>query len=71
MDFDLTPQEQAFADQVEKWLVENHDPAVMDPTRENFARGPGSRSMIAQSANGIDAILEFHGSTEIAPSCAR
>ena len=38
MDFDLTPQEQAFADDVEKWLVENHDPAVMDPTRENFAQ---------------------------------
>ena len=38
MDFDLTPQEQAFADEVEKWLVENHDPVVMDPTRENFAQ---------------------------------
>src|SRR5262245_26141704 len=38
MDFDLTPQEQTFADEVEKWLAENHDPAVMDPTRENFAQ---------------------------------
>ncbi len=38
MDFDLDPQEQAFADEVEKWLVENHDPEVMDPTRENFAQ---------------------------------
>jgi len=38
MDFDLHPQEQAFADEVEKWLVDHHDPAVMDPTRENFAQ---------------------------------
>jgi len=37
VDFDLTPQEQAFADEVEKWLVENHDPDVMDPAREIFA----------------------------------
>ena len=38
MDFDFTPQEQAFADEVEKWLQDNHDPVVMDPTRENFAQ---------------------------------
>src|SRR5262245_2114058 len=38
VDFDLTPGERAFADEVEKWLVKNHDPAVMDPTRENFAQ---------------------------------
>jgi alkylation response protein AidB-like acyl-CoA dehydrogenase len=38
MDFDFTPQEQAFADEVEKWLVDNHDPVVMDPTRENFTQ---------------------------------
>jgi hypothetical protein len=38
VDFDLTPEEQAFADEVEKWLVENHDPVVMDPTRETFAQ---------------------------------
>ena len=38
MDFDFTPEEQAFADEVEAWLVENHDPVVMDPTRENFTQ---------------------------------
>jgi len=38
VDFDFTPQEQAFADEVEKWLQNNHDPVVMDPTRENFAQ---------------------------------
>ncbi|MEM7412731.1 MAG: acyl-CoA dehydrogenase family protein [Myxococcota bacterium] len=38
MDFDFDSQEQAFAEEVEKWLVENHDPVVMDPTRENFTQ---------------------------------
>ena len=38
MDFDFSPEEQAFADEVEAWLVENHDPVVMDPTRENFTQ---------------------------------
>jgi hypothetical protein len=38
MDFDFTPEEQKFADEVERWLVENHDPVVMDPTRENFSQ---------------------------------
>ncbi|MGE4652983.1 MAG: acyl-CoA dehydrogenase family protein [Myxococcota bacterium] len=38
MDFDFSPEEQKFADEVEQWLVENHDPVVMDPTRENFTQ---------------------------------
>jgi len=38
MDFDFTPKEQAFADEVEAWLVENHDPVVMDHHRENFTQ---------------------------------
>jgi len=38
VDFDFSPEEQAFADEVEQWLVENHDPVVMDPTRENFTQ---------------------------------
>ncbi|MAF29512.1 MAG: acyl-CoA dehydrogenase [Croceicoccus sp.] len=38
MDFDFSPEEQKFADEVEAWLVENHDPEVMDPTRENFSQ---------------------------------
>src|SRR4030095_4774505 len=42
MDFDFTPQEQAFADEVEKWLQDHHDPVVMDLTRENFAQLAGT-----------------------------
>ena len=38
MDFDFSPEEQKFAEEVEQWLVENHDPVVMDPTRENFTQ---------------------------------
>jgi alkylation response protein AidB-like acyl-CoA dehydrogenase len=38
MDFDFSPEEQKFADEVEQWLVDNHDPVVMDPTRENFTQ---------------------------------
>ena len=38
MDFDFSPEEQAFADEVDAWLVENHDPVVMDHHRENFTQ---------------------------------
>ncbi len=38
MDFDLSPEEQKFADAVEQWLVDNHDPVVMDHHRENFSQ---------------------------------
>nr|MDJ0789022.1 acyl-CoA dehydrogenase family protein [Myxococcota bacterium] len=38
MDFDFSPEEQKFAEEVEQWLVENHDPVVMDPHRENFTQ---------------------------------
>ena len=38
MDFDFSPEEQKFAEEVEQWLVENHDPEVMDLTRENFSQ---------------------------------
>ena len=38
MDFEFSPEEQAFAEKVERWLVENHDPVVMDLTRENFSQ---------------------------------
>ena len=38
MDFDFSPEEQKFADEVEQWLVENHDPVVMDHHRENFTQ---------------------------------
>jgi alkylation response protein AidB-like acyl-CoA dehydrogenase len=38
MDFDFSPEEQKFADEVEQWLIENHDPVVMDHHRENFSQ---------------------------------
>jgi alkylation response protein AidB-like acyl-CoA dehydrogenase len=38
VDFDFSPEEQKFADEVEKWLVDNHDPVVMDHHRENFSQ---------------------------------
>jgi alkylation response protein AidB-like acyl-CoA dehydrogenase len=38
MDFDFSAREQLFADEVEAWLVENHDPVVMDHHRENFTQ---------------------------------
>ena len=38
MDFDFLPEEQKFADEVEAWLVDNHDDEVMDHHRENFSQ---------------------------------
>jgi len=38
VDFEFSPEERAFAEEVEKFLDENHDPEVMDPTRENFSQ---------------------------------
>jgi alkylation response protein AidB-like acyl-CoA dehydrogenase len=38
MDFDFSPEEQKFADEVEQWLIDNHDPVVMDHHRENFSQ---------------------------------
>ena len=38
MDFEFTPQERAFADEVEKFLERPRDPDVMDVTRENMAQ---------------------------------
>jgi len=38
MDFDFSEEEQKFAIEVEQWLVDNHDPEVMDLTRENFSQ---------------------------------
>jgi len=38
MDFDFSEAEQKFAVEVEQWLVDNHDPEVMDLTRENFSQ---------------------------------
>jgi len=38
VDFDFSPEEQKFAEDVEQWLVDNHDPVVMDHHRENFSQ---------------------------------
>jgi alkylation response protein AidB-like acyl-CoA dehydrogenase len=38
MDFDFSPEEQKFAEEVDTWLVENRDPVVMDHHRENFTQ---------------------------------
>ena len=38
MDFDFSPEQQAFADEVERFLDDNDDPDVFDLTRENMAQ---------------------------------
>ena len=38
MNFEFSKPEQAFQQEVEQWLADNHDPVVMDLTRENFAQ---------------------------------
>jgi hypothetical protein len=38
MDFDFSAEQQAFADEVERFLDENDDPDVFDLTRENMAQ---------------------------------
>lgn len=38
MDFEFTPKECEFLREVDRFLVENYDPAVMDVTRENMAQ---------------------------------
>ncbi|MBM4334861.1 MAG: acyl-CoA dehydrogenase [Deltaproteobacteria bacterium] len=38
MDFDFTAEQKAFVAEVERFLDENHDPEVMDPSRENMAQ---------------------------------
>ncbi|MCP4792957.1 MAG: acyl-CoA dehydrogenase [Actinomycetia bacterium] len=38
MDFDFSPEQQAFLDEVEAFLDANDDPEVFDPTRENMAQ---------------------------------
>ena len=38
MDFDFSPEERAFAEEVEQFLDANDDPEVFDVTRENMAQ---------------------------------
>jgi alkylation response protein AidB-like acyl-CoA dehydrogenase len=68
VDFEFSPEEKAFAEKVEQWLVENHDPVVMDPTRENFAqladtpeRRAFMRKLAAQGWLGMSWPKEYGG----------
>ncbi len=68
MDFEFSPEENAFRDKVEQWLVENHDPVVMDPTRENFSqlsdtpeRRAFMRKLAAQGWLGMSWPKEYGG----------
>lgn len=38
MDFEFSPEEQAFLKEVEKFIADNYDPEVMDVTRENMSQ---------------------------------
>lgn len=38
MDFDFSPEEQAFLKEVEQFIADNYDPEVMDVTRENMSQ---------------------------------
>ncbi|MGZ4691188.1 MAG: acyl-CoA dehydrogenase family protein [Acidimicrobiia bacterium] len=51
MDFDFSPEQQAFAEQVEVFLDEHDDPEVFDLTRENMAQivdTPKRRAFMAE-----------------------
>ncbi len=51
MDFDFSPEQQAFAEQVETFLDEHDDPDVFDLTRENMAQivdTPKRRAFMAE-----------------------
>src|SRR5664279_5928718 len=51
MDFEFSPEQRAFAAEVEKFLDDNDDPDVFDLTRENMAQivdTPKRRAFMAQ-----------------------
>ena len=53
MDFDFSPEQQAFLAEVESFLDDNADPEVFDPTRENMAQivdTPARRAFMAKLA---------------------
>ncbi len=53
MDFEYGPEEKAFRAQVKEFLEVNHDPEVMDPTREGMAQlvdTPKRREFMAKLA---------------------
>src|SRR3954453_13292525 len=53
MDFEFSPEQQAFLAEVEQFLDDNADPEVFDPTRENMAQivdTPARRAFMAKLA---------------------
>jgi alkylation response protein AidB-like acyl-CoA dehydrogenase len=51
MDFEFSPEQQAFAAEVERFLDEHDDPEIFDPTRENMAQvvdTPKRRAFMAE-----------------------
>src|SRR5438093_1323308 len=53
VDFDYGPEERSFRAQVRAFLAENHDPEVMDPTREGMVQPgdpPGRRKFMRKLA---------------------
>ena len=51
MDFDFSPEQLAFVDEVERFLDEHDDPEVFDLTRENMAQivdTPKRRAFMAE-----------------------
>src|SRR5205823_8374569 len=68
MDFDFTPEQVAFADEVERFLDANDDPDVFDLTRENMAQivdTPKRREFMAKLGDkgwlGITWPIEYGG----------
>src|SRR3954465_11659338 len=54
MDFDFTAEQQEFHAEVERFLDDNADPDVFDPTRENMAQivdTPARRAFMAKLAD--------------------
>jgi len=54
VDFEFSEEEKAFLAEVDAFLAENHDPEVMDPTRENFAQlvdTPARRAFVRKMAD--------------------
>ena len=54
MDFDFSPEQLAFVDEVERFLDEHDDPEVFDLTRENMAQivdTPKRRELMREMAD--------------------
>ncbi|MFQ5352346.1 MAG: acyl-CoA dehydrogenase family protein [Candidatus Binatia bacterium] len=69
MDFEFTPEQKAFAAEVDRFIEENHDPEVMDLSRENMAQlvdTPARRAFLDKIAErgwlGLTWPKEYGGS---------